>query len=878
MAGAVEGDTFIGKKAQELRGLLRIRYPMEHGIVTNWDDMERIWQHVYTEELKTLSEEAVLALYASGRTTGIVLDSGDGVTHAVPVYEGFAMPHAIRRIDVAGRDVTESLQLQLRKAGHHLHTTAEKEIVRIMKEKCCYVALNPSAEEKEAGARFDEYVLPDGKVIKLGPERFRAPEILFNPELIGLEYVGIHQVVVDSINKADMDLRKALFSNIVLSGGSTLCKGFGDRLLNEVKKLALKDIKIKIFAPPERKRDDTVVAGGCRCITSADPTTPHLSSKNVVHASPVAATPNEASTDHSAKADINAQATEVALLDLGEAESVVAEAITEEAYQAVSENLYAADRPVELPVWVASEMRSDGGGGGMTLGRLRTVDIKLPGIPKVADLSDIISELSVSKDGLVDTASKNAVRKEDGGDVGPRTFSLQRPKVKHPMDSKNLSSGESIIEEPEKDEVMDTQTHNLLLLPGTDVSPLRRGKTVPGMRNFEFVEDEEDMEDELSVDEERFEPVDEESLLEEESKDKVEDPRKGSKARSRVSEVLSEIDEVLSPLEQEREKTSTVPTDILSSRVDDEPGLANDLMASTSLAAMPARSRVSEVLTEIDEVLAKTIGPDSKIKVSSESQDGLPPTPNEEQNNIGAVEPNLGSENNATTSLQVDADTGSGLPPAYDIVFSEKAGESSAGDTEKAKTGLDEEEVKDTDEGGANPDSDLEDDPDIMSDEILRRALSAIQKPARGQNIPEMNDKNLEDIGEEKAISANVVSNVVETEEERQLALLRLRMHGMPNRLTVNEGLYPSPNAAVNEVNEGLYPSPNADFKFMSVPRPSIGNVVAAWLRVREHCRSGSGKLKVKPQSHQVTMSTQVTIPPSLDFARALNEDRYQGI
>lgn len=105
--------------------------------------------------------------------------------------------------------------------------------------------------------------------MQLGPERFRAPEILFNPELIGQEYAGVHQVVVDSINRVDLDLRKSLFSNIVLSGGSTLCKGtcsvfmvmqilneitgFGDRLLNEVKKLALKDVRIKIYAPPERK-------------------------------------------------------------------------------------------------------------------------------------------------------------------------------------------------------------------------------------------------------------------------------------------------------------------------------------------------------------------------------------------------------------------------------------------------------------------------------------------------------------------------------------------------------------------------------------------------------------------------------------------------
>lgn len=89
--------------------------------------------------------------------------------------------------------------------------------------------------------------------LQVGPERYRAPEILFDPEIIGLEYPGIHQMVVDAINRADMDLRKSLFGNIVLSGGSTVCKGFGDRLLHEVQRLAVKDMRIKIFAPPERK-------------------------------------------------------------------------------------------------------------------------------------------------------------------------------------------------------------------------------------------------------------------------------------------------------------------------------------------------------------------------------------------------------------------------------------------------------------------------------------------------------------------------------------------------------------------------------------------------------------------------------------------------
>ncbi|KAI9162998.1 Actin-like protein [Paramyrothecium foliicola] len=298
LAGALEGDVFIGQKAAtELRGLLKIHYPLEHGIVTDWDDMERIWEYVYGEGLKTLSEEhpvlltepplnprsnretaaqilfetfnvpalhtsiqAVLSLYASGRTTGIVLDSGDGVSHAVPVYEGFAMPNSIQRIDVAGRDVTEYLQTLLRKSGYVFHTSAEKEVVRLIKESVSYIAPDPRKEERDwigvkqnDNSKFAEYVLPDGHKLKIGAERFRAPEILFDPEIIGLEYPGVHQIVADAISRVDLDLRKSLYSNIVLSGGSTLTKGFGDRLLGELQKVAVKDMRIKIFAPPERK-------------------------------------------------------------------------------------------------------------------------------------------------------------------------------------------------------------------------------------------------------------------------------------------------------------------------------------------------------------------------------------------------------------------------------------------------------------------------------------------------------------------------------------------------------------------------------------------------------------------------------------------------
>lgn len=306
MAGALEGDLFVGPKAEEHRGLLSIRYPMEHGIVTDWNDMERIWTYIYSkDQLSTFSEEhpvllteaplnprknrekaaeiffetfnvpawfvsmqAVLSLYvslsprtlnkqylltrlfifvryATGRVTGVVLDSGDGVTHAVPIYEGFAMPNSIMRVDIAGRDVTRHLRALIRKEGFNFRTTAEFEIVRSIKEKCCYLSTNTQKEEGNDTEKL-MYTLPDGNTLEIGPARFRAPEVLFRPDLLGEECEGIHEVLMYAIQKSDMDLRKVLYQNIVLSGGSTLLKGFGDRLLQELKKSLPKDMKIRV--------------------------------------------------------------------------------------------------------------------------------------------------------------------------------------------------------------------------------------------------------------------------------------------------------------------------------------------------------------------------------------------------------------------------------------------------------------------------------------------------------------------------------------------------------------------------------------------------------------------------------------------------------
>ncbi|CAN6372944.1 unnamed protein product [Urochloa humidicola] len=293
LVGLEQKETYVGYEAKLKRSTLTLKYPIDdHGVVSNWDDMEKIWHHTFYNELRVAPEEhpvlltdvihnpkvnrekmtqimfetfnvpamyvsfqPPLSLYANGLTTGIALDSGCSVTQIVPVYEGFAIQDAFSHSRLAGRKLTEKLQSALYERSYSLTTDADWEAVRNIKEKLSYVALDYEKElgtSKSSSSMEKSYELPDGKVISIGAERISCPEVLFQPYLFEIEDLGLHEATYNCIMKCATDIRKSLYGNIVLSGGSTMFRGLPERMTKEIAALAPSSMKIKVVAPDDR--------------------------------------------------------------------------------------------------------------------------------------------------------------------------------------------------------------------------------------------------------------------------------------------------------------------------------------------------------------------------------------------------------------------------------------------------------------------------------------------------------------------------------------------------------------------------------------------------------------------------------------------------
>ena len=288
----------IGQEALEKIGMADVRAPIEKGIIKDWEDMELIWKHMFQNELRIAPDDhniiltdvpsntpenrekmaymmfekfnvpglyiamtSVLAVYDAGRTSGMAVDSGQIMTNFVPVYEGFAFPNAISKSETGGQILTDYLISLLTEKKYNINTTTKKLKINEIKERYCKVSYDFENEIREAGeeGNLEERVkLPDGEEIILEIEKLKCPEALFRPNFLNKSennMKGLHDECCASIQQIDVEIRKDLYSNIILSGGNTMFEGLPERLTKEIQKLtpSAASNKVKVIALPERK-------------------------------------------------------------------------------------------------------------------------------------------------------------------------------------------------------------------------------------------------------------------------------------------------------------------------------------------------------------------------------------------------------------------------------------------------------------------------------------------------------------------------------------------------------------------------------------------------------------------------------------------------
>uniref|UniRef100_A0A6B2LC03 Actin n=1 Tax=Arcella intermedia TaxID=1963864 RepID=A0A6B2LC03_9EUKA len=197
--------------------------------------------------------QPALAMFASvGRLSpSIVVDIGEDISSVVPLYNEHVMDLSVVQLEVSGRALTEYMVGLLNARGLAFETAGEREVARDIKESLGRVALE--YEEGTSSAEQQEYTMPDGQVVNVGSERFKCAEALFRPSLLGLSSLGIQEGVWRAIEECDVDVRGEMYSKIILNGGSTLFRGFKDRLVRELLALVPSGTRLNVSDPPERK-------------------------------------------------------------------------------------------------------------------------------------------------------------------------------------------------------------------------------------------------------------------------------------------------------------------------------------------------------------------------------------------------------------------------------------------------------------------------------------------------------------------------------------------------------------------------------------------------------------------------------------------------
>jgi actin-related protein len=217
---------------------------------------EILFEHLNVDCLY-ITNTSTLALYANGKTTGIVVDIGYQTTSCVPIYEGFVLNHAVGKVDMGGSDITDFFcdLINSNKDNNQYTNPAEKSMINDLKEKVCEIAEDYDSVIKKCSDNKVEYsyTLPDKSTVTVSGEKYKCPEMLFQPSLYYKEYPGIHEQTFKSIKKCDEDITKDLFLNVVLCGGSSLFMKVKTRFEKELQSLAPTGKRVKVIAPPERK-------------------------------------------------------------------------------------------------------------------------------------------------------------------------------------------------------------------------------------------------------------------------------------------------------------------------------------------------------------------------------------------------------------------------------------------------------------------------------------------------------------------------------------------------------------------------------------------------------------------------------------------------